>query len=327
MNLKLLKIFIVMIFILNGCGKGKKPDSSIDKILYNVNKEQVKEFYFVGKEKEKIGIYKYNFEEKKFVKLWSDKKEKVILLSYSPNLKHVYFLTAKYYGIRSTLPYIKRVKLYSINLTNEDVAFVDTLMNGTQINADWISDNSFKMIVNSRDLKVSEYMNVHTFIYNSKGKKLLSEIKIVNFIKDGYPLPVASNEQVTENENYKLKNGIIDRDSLYLFDKKTNETDFIVLLNKKKLNKINWGNHYLIFTIKEKNKHKDIIIYSFKDKTVVKKIENKNIKSFLVFGNFLVYDYGLSFSSSISIFNLRKLEITNSIKINGGCGLRNSFLK
>ena len=325
MNLKLLKIFILLLVLLNGCSANKKTEPTFDKTLFNTKKEQVKDFYFVGKDKEKIGIYKYNFTEKRSSKFWFDQKEKVILLNYSPNLKHLYFLTAKYYGIRSTLPYVKRIKLYSIELANEKVTFVDTLMNGTQINTDWIGNNSYKVIINARDIRVSEYMNKHTFIYNSTGKKLLSEIETINFIKNGYPLPVINIEQKTDNKNYKLQNGMVDKDSLYLFDKETKDVAFIDILNQMNLNKIYWSDEYLIFTIKRKDKHQSLIIYSIKDKKVVKNIGNKYIKNFLVFDNYLVYDYGLGFSSSISIFNLRKSEVTGSIKINGGCGLRNAF--
>ena len=325
MKLNLFKIFVLLTVLISGCGENKKTEPSVAKTLFNIKGEQAKEFYFVGKDKERIGVNKYNFEEKKVFKFWTDRKEKVILLSYSPNLNHIYFLTAKYFGVRSTLPYIKRIKLYSINLVNKDVVFVDTLMNGTQINADWMGDNSFKIIINSRDLRVSEYMNKHTFIYNATGKKLLSEIETINFIKKGYPLPRINNEQQMGNKNYKLQNGIIDRDSLFLFDKNTEESYSIVKLNGMNLNKISWRDGYVIFTIKGKNKNQNLIIYSLEDKSILRNIADKNIKNFLVFGNYLVYDFGLSFSSSISIFNLKKSEIRDTIKINGGCGLRNTF--
>lgn len=325
MNLKNFTIFILLFVLFNGCSNTKKSEPLLDKNIINEETEQIKAFYFVGKDKGKIGIYKYNFTDKKSSKFWFDKKEKVILLNYSPNLKHLYFLTAKYFGIRSTLPYIKRIKLYSIDLANEEVTFADTLINGTQINAGWIGNNSFKVIINSRDIRVSEYINKHTFIYNGTGKKLLSKIETINFIKDGYPLPVINNEIKTTYENFRLQHGTTDKDSLYLFDNKTNETKFIIKLNKLKLNEVYWNNNYLIFTTKDKDKRQSLTIYSLKDKKVIKSIGGKNIKNFLVFNNYLVYDLGLSFSSSISILNLEKSEITDSIKLNNNCGLKNAF--
>jgi len=116
MILKTFRIFLLLFILLNGCADEKKEEPSLAKNIFNTKKEVIKEFYFVGKDEERIGIYKYKFKEKKHSDFWSDKKEKVILLNYSPDLKHLFFLTAKYYGIRSTLPYIKRIKLYTIDL-------------------------------------------------------------------------------------------------------------------------------------------------------------------------------------------------------------------
>ena len=319
MTLKLVKIFILLSILFNGCTEDNKTELPLAKNIFNTKKDQIKEFYFVGKVGDKLGIFKHDFTKRKSIKFWFDRKEKVILLNYSPNLKHIYFLTAKYYGIRSTLPYIKRIKLYSINLLNDEVNFIDSLMNGTQINAGWIGDNLYKVIINSRDIKVSEYINKHTFIYNSVGKELLSKIETINFIKEGYPLPVIKKSQIPVNKNFQLIYG----DSLYIFDKIKNEKHFIFYLKNLKIHKEYFNNEFLIFNTVPIVKRNIFLVYSIKKNQVIKIIGKNYIKNFIIFDDYLVYDYGLGFSSSISIFNIKKSEITDSIKINGGCGLNN----
>ena len=77
----------------------------------------------------------------------------------------------------------------------------------------------------------------------------------------------------------------------------------------------------MIFTIT--GKKKIMIIYKLKKKQIVKQFND--IRNFYVFGKYLVYDFNVGLSSSISIFNLEKLEITDTIKTIDGCGLRNTF--
>jgi len=153
----------------------------------------------------------------------------------------------------------------------------------------------------------------------------MSEIETINFIKNGYPLPVIKNELKTSFGNYQLRNGKVYKDSLYLFDKTTKEINFITTLKKEKIKKIHWNDDYLIFTIKGKEKENHLVVYSIKLKKIVKQFENNDVKNFLVFGKYLVFDFGLSFSSSISIFNLEKKEISDFIKFKSGCGLKNVF--
>ncbi|MCH8325249.1 MAG: hypothetical protein IIB83_01585 [Bacteroidetes bacterium] len=318
MFVKLIKIFVLLTILFSGCTEDNKTELPLAKNIFNTKKEQIKEFYFVGKDGNKLGIFKHDFAKRKSIKFWFDRKEKVILLNYSPNLKHIYFLTAKYYGIRSTLPYIKRIKLYSIDLYNNEVNFIDSLMNGTQINADWINDNSFKVIINSRDLRFSEYMNKHTFIYNNTGKKLLSTIETINFIKEGYPLPVINRFPISVKKNNQLVYG----DSLYIFDKIENEKHFVLFSKNLNIHKEYWSDEFLIFNTVPNEKRNILLIYSIKRNQVIKIFENNNIKNFILFNDYLVYDYGLDFSSSISIFNIKKSELADSIKIKGGCGLK-----
>lgn len=321
MFLKYLTINILCCFLILGCSESNNKEKVIDQNLQNISKAQTKEFFYVAKNQGRIEIYKYNFEEKKSKRFWTDIIEKVILLNYSPDHKNLYFITSKYYGIRSTLPYIKRIKLYKIDFANEEVSIVDTLMNGTQLNADWVNNNSYQVVINVRDLEVSEYMNRYTFIYNNSGKRLLSKKEIVNFIKDGYPLPVIKEQRDKSYKYFEILINGQNNDSLFVINNNTLEKQLISKLNKSNLDEIFWDDDYLIFSFT--GNKKNMIIYSFREKQIIKKFND--IRSFTVFGKYLVYDFNAGISSSISIFNLEKLEITDTIKTNGDCGLRNTF--
>ena len=321
MIFKYLKINLLCCFLVLGCRESNFKEKVIDQTILNSNKDQTKEFFYVAKNQERIDIYKYNFEKKNSKRFWTDIKEKVILLNYSPDNKNIYFITSKYYGIRSTLPYIKRIKLYKIDLANEEVSLIDTLMNGTQLNADWLNDNAFQVVINVRDLQVSEYINKNTFVYNSVGKKLLSKTETINFIKDGYPLPVIKEPVEKSFKDYELKIHKENNDSLFIFNNQTSESYFITNLNNYKLDEIFWNDENLIFTIMSKSKN--LIIYSLNKKLIIKQINN--IKNFIVYGKYLVYDFNIDLSSSISIFDLNNSEITDTIETKNGCGLRNAF--
>jgi len=321
MIFKYLKINLLCCFLVLGCRESNFKEKVIDQTILNSNKDQTKEFFYVAKNQERIDIYKYNFEKKNSKRFWTDIKEKVILLNYSPDNKNIYFITSKYYGIRSTLPYIKRIKLYKIDLANEEVSLIDTLMNGTQLNADWLNDNAFQVVINVRDLQVSEHMNQNTFIYNDAGKKVLYKLETINFIKDGYPLPVIREQAAKSFKNFELQVKGQNKDSLFIFNHQTLEQQLVTKLNKSNLEEISWNDEYLIFTIT--GKKKIMIIYKLKKKQIVKQFND--IRNFYVFGKYLVYDFNVGLSSSISIFNLEKLEITDTIKTIDGCGLRNTF--
>ena len=321
MIFKYLKINLLCCFLVLGCRESNFKEKVIDQTILNSNKDQTKEFFYVAKNQERIDIYKYNFEKKNSKRFWTDIKEKVILLNYSPDNKNIYFITSKYYGIRSTLPYIKRIKLYKIDLKTEKISLIDTLINGTQLNADWISNNAFQVVINVRDLQVSEYINKNTFVYNSVGKKLLSKTETINFIKDGYPLPVIKEPVEKSFKDYELKIHKENNDSLFIFNNQTSESYFITNLNNYKLDEIFWNDENLIFTIMSKNKN--LIIYSLNKKLIIKQINN--IKNFIVYGKYLVYDFNIDLSSSISIFDLNNSEITDTIETKNGCGLRNAF--
>ena len=321
MHIKYLKIGLLFFILVLGCNESRNKKTFIDKKIFNTKDKQIKEFYFVAKDRERFDIYKYNFEEKNSKRFWTDIKEKVIVLSYSPDLKNLYFVTSKYFGIRSTLTYIKRIKLYKIDLKSEKISLIDTLINGTQLNADWISNNAFQVVINVRDLQVSEYINKNTFVYNSVGKKLLSKTETINFIKDGYPLPVIKEPVEKSFKDYELKIHKENNDSLFIFDNQTSELHFVTNLKKYKLDEIFWNDENLIFTIMSKNKN--LIIYSLNKKLIIKQINN--IKNFIVYGKYLVYDFNIDLSSSISIFDLNNSEITDTIETKNGCGLRNAF--
>lgn len=312
---------LILLFLFGGCSKEVNDQPVLDKKIFNSKNIQTKEFYFIGKWDKKFGIYKYNFDSKKTEIFWNRRNKNVIRLDYSPNQKNIYFITARYLGKRSTLPYIKKIKLYRLDVKKEKVEYLDTLVNGSQLNSKWLDNNSYKIVINSPDKKVSEYINQYSYMYNGSGKKIMSEIETFDFIKNGYPLPVIKRSQIPVNKNFQLIYG----DSLYILDKIANEKHFIFSLKNLKIHNEYWSDDFLIFNTAPIANSNILLVYSIKRNQVIKMFSNNYIKNFIIFNDYLVYDYGLGFSSSISIFNLKKTEVTDSIKINGGCGL-NSVL-
>ena len=104
----------------------------------------------------------------------------------------------------------------------------------------------------------------------------------------------------------------------------------------QKLNQIEWTpeNKYLIFSTinitprnntlySKKPETAKIFIYSIPDKKIIKEWNGGGFKNFILLKDLLIFDDGFSKKSSIKIFDLKTLQITNSIRIKGGCGIRN----
>ena len=74
MTLKLVKIFILLSILFNGCTEDNKTELPLAKNIFNTKKDQIKEFYFVGKVGDKLGIFKHVFTIIKYIKFWFYRK-------------------------------------------------------------------------------------------------------------------------------------------------------------------------------------------------------------------------------------------------------------
>ncbi len=335
-----IKIFLCIFFLLlSGCGEKTREKSKTYSSAKNSLTEKGRKFtnfIFVGMADQKAGLYKYDLSRKKYKEFWSNYNEQVVELSYSPDRKSAFFLTAGHLGKKSVLPFITRVKLYLINLDSLKVKFIKNFGDGVQVFTQWENNNNFKVVMNGIDSIVATYINQQTFIYNIFGKEQLNEVQTYDLTTTGYPEPYHSKVSYNSPDGrFKLINKNADTTKIYLADIRKNRTDLIVVSDQH-LNEFQWSDEgkYLIFStidISAKNKTFDtkesqtsgLYIYDLRKKKIVKEWNGDGIKNFFIKNDFLIFDNGFGDNSSVSIFNCRTLKIIDAIKIKGGCGLRN----
>ncbi len=329
----------LILLLLSGCGEKIRKTAEPVKTGKNtvtIKKEKFSRFIFVGMADQKAGLYEYNVPGKKHKEFWSNYNEQVVELSYSPDMRSAFFLTAGHLGKKSVLPYITRVRLYLIDLDSLKVKFIKNFGDGVQVFTQWENNNNFKVIVNSIDTIVATYINQQTFIYNTFGKEQLNEVQTYDLTTTGYPKPYRNKTNYTSPDGrFKLINKNADSTKVYLADRRKNKTDFIIT-NDQQLNQFFWSDDgkYLIFStidISADNKTLNtkepltsgLYVYNIQQKKIVKEWEGDGIKNFFIKNDLLIFDNGFDENSSISIFNYMTLKIIDVIKVRGGCGLRN----
>lgn len=336
----MLKTFLLLFLLalIVGCGKRQqKPPElvQVKKEKQVVKPEKFDSFLFVGVIVHKPGIYKFDVVKKKRKEFWSNYNEQVVELSYSPDRKSAFFLTARHLGKKSFLPYITRVRLYLIDISTGKVKLIKNLGSGVQVFTQWDSNGNFKVIVNRSDKIVPTYINQQTYIYNLFGKELLNEVQTYDLTKNSYPRP--SHNKLNYDSptgNYKLVNQSADSTNVYLVDNLTKSANFIKS-NNQQLNEFAWSydENYLIFStidISVSNKTlgskepatSSLYIYNIRQKKIIEEWEGNGVKNFFIRNDFLIFDNGFRQKSSITIFNYRTLKVYDVIKLKSGCGLR-----
>ncbi len=337
---KLWLVVILFPLILSGCYKGKqgknlnknKMDLSADPL----NAPSLQNFLFVGTIDNKAGLYKYNIKEKKYTKFWSNGSQNVVELSYSKDMKTAFFLTARHYGKRGVFPYITDVKLYLSSSDSSNVSLLKKIGSGMQVFTKWGMDNTYKVILNSFDKTIANYVHQHVQIFNMFGKELLDKTNTYNIVKDGYPKPpgIIINK-VSPDKKYFLSSAGKDTISIFINNPGNGNNVFIVK-GTQKLNQLRWvgEDKSVVFTTinitpnnntlyKKKPETSKLFIYSIQSKKVIKQWNGGGVKNFFIYGKTLVFDNGFDNNSSIYIYNLNKNKMIDSVKIKGGCGLKN----
>jgi hypothetical protein len=335
--LKTLLLFFLLTFMVGCREKLQKPSEPVQekKGKQVVKPKKFGSFLFVGVIVHKAGIYKFDVIKKKRKEFWSNYNEEVVELSYSPDRKSAFFLTAGHLGKRSFLPYITRVRLYLIDISTYRVKFIKNLGNGVQIFTQWDSNSNFKVIINRADKIVPTYINQQTYIYNLFGKELLNEVQTYDLTKNPYPRP--THNKVNYNSpggNYKLVNQSADSTNVYLEENQTNSANFITS-NSQQLNEFTWSydENFLIFstidiTVSNKTLSSKepatsrLYIYDIQRKKIIKEWKGNGVKNFFIKNDFLIFDNGFEQKSSITIINYRTLKLFDVIKLKSGCGLR-----
>lgn len=332
---RIIILFSALFFI---CGCSNKSSNKVfedsPESIHDTNFSSSKfDFYFVGMIGENSGLYKFIADKKKVSRFWSNKKEKVVELSYSSDRKNIFFITASNFGKRGVFPFISNVKLYLINKDSSKVKFVQKLGSGLQIFTTWATDNTFKVILNSFDKTVVTYVNKQTFIFSEFGRELVNNSKIFDITKDGYPKPPGKLiKDYSPNNNFRIVFRDSSFTSIYL---RTKTEESLITRVKQRLNQVEWSSDekYLIFstiditptnkTLYDKQPNtSQIFIYNIAQKKISRSFDGGGLKNFFINKNYLIFDNGFGKSSSIQIYNYKTLEPIQSIKIKGGCGLR-----
>jgi len=333
--------YLILAIVLFCAGCNKRVEETVPKKPGKTEttlkpKERFDNFIFVGKVIHQPGLYKYDFVKKKSKEFWSNFDEKVVELSYSPERKSAFFITAGHYGKKNIFPYITRVKVYLVDLDSSKIKLIKRVGNGIQVFVHWENSNNFKVVINRINKIVATYIEQQTFIYNTFGKELLNETKTYDLTESGYPRPAANPvNYLSPFKNYQLINESPDSTNLYLNNIREDEIE-LVYSNSQQLNKFRWalGEKYFIFStvdLSAKNKTistqapftSGLYIYDISQKKIINKWEGAGIKNFFIVNDLLIFDDGFGANSTITIFNLETMTQHDSLKINGGCGLKN----
>ncbi|GAB4289328.1 MAG: hypothetical protein Kow0098_07250 [Ignavibacteriaceae bacterium] len=292
-------------------------------------------FYFVARYNGKEAVYFYNADDKTSKVFWTDKREDVIELSYSPDKNVIFFLTARNYGKKGALPFVRKSKLYRLDPKTKNTEFLKETGSGIQIYTSWETDNNFKIIINSVDPVIATYINQNTLLLNQFGKTLKDEIKIFDLTREGYPkLPAPEIALTSPEGNFTFVRS--QKDSALIQIRGKDGRLIPVIKTFQNINKILWTEEdsLMIFTTLDlpeelksvkagKTETSNLVIFSVLDTSVVKIWRGDGLKRFLLFDKMLVFDDGFGVNSVIRIFDLTKRIVSDEIRIKGGCGLKN----
>ncbi|MCH7773214.1 MAG: hypothetical protein IH784_02265, partial [Bacteroidetes bacterium] len=131
----------MIIFI--SCDKESYDDNLKDyqSTVETTGSKDIEYFFFVGKAGRKTGLYKYNLNDNKYELSWSVPKETVVQLSYSNNLEYAFFITARRIGTKRGVSFIRRIKLYRLDLENSSVELIREIGDAVQMLVNWFDNN------------------------------------------------------------------------------------------------------------------------------------------------------------------------------------------
>jgi len=325
-------VFASIIFF--SCSDVNENDLEEENLNNEIENAQLSEFtgfYFVGNYAGRPSIYRYDYETDKSKIFWHSNDERVIDLLISPNYKSCYFITKRKQRLKSSQPAIEKGRLYRIDFEVKKVESITQLEDGIQIIPFWMDNDRFTLVINSIDKTIASYVNKNIQIYNRFGKLLSDNTEVYDLTKDGYPitkLPTVNFKSPNELFTVVEKN-----DSILVRQQKSKKeikTGFLFQI----IQQLGWAenNKHLIMLIKSNDQEKKsannvsknlLVIYDLQKKKVVKKFDIVGYTRFVLIGDFLIFDKGFGKDSSIEIVKLESLSNYKTIKINGGCGLRN----
>lgn len=331
--------FIILFLLSVFCGCSNKDgdyrnENGSDNKIKNYS-EPLRSFLFVGIIGKNPGLYKFDINKKHTTRIWSNSKEKVIELSYSEDKKFAFFLTAESIGRLGVFPYLTNVRLYLIDSFGSDVSFIKNLGDGLQIFTSWESKTAFKIIFNCPDKKIVTDIDQKTEFYNIFGKELSSQVKIFDLTKDGYPKPTIKNNKV-----YSFGKGFnifySDSSKTISIRQNSNTENKLSIKSNQSLGYSEYSNEskYLFFSTSGLSPadsgssndipdESNIYMYSTTENKIMKNWIGNGLKDFLIVNDYLIFDKGFQKDSEIKIIDINSQKDFFTLKLKGGCGLRN----
>ena len=332
--MKSILLTIMLFGFLNSCSDVQdenKDEESLTKEIKNATLTNFTEFYFVANNSGIPSIFRYDYQKDNFNVFWYSKDEMVIDLLFSPNYKSCYFITKRKQRLKSSQPAIEKGRLYRIDFELKKVEIITRLEEGIQVIPFWTDNDRFTLVINSIDKTIASYINKNMQVYNRFGKLLSDNTEIFDLTKDGYPVTKLP------SLNYKSLNNlftvIVKNDSVQIIQLKSKK-EINIKFTANKLLQIGWAenNKNLVLLMIPKSKESTesndnikslLAIFDLQAKKVVKIFDDAGIKYFVLIGDFLIFDKGIGSDSSIELFNLSSLNSYKTIKMTGGCFLRN----
>ena len=327
-------ILVLSSIILLSCGDIKDNNLDDSKLKNEIENAQVTKFsgfYFVGNYSGMPAIYKYDYLTDKYKVFWHSDRERVIDLLISPDKNSCFFITKRKQRLKSSQPAIEKGRLYRIDFEINKVESITQLEEGIQVIPFWIDNDRFSLVINSIDKTIASYVNKNIQVYNRFGKLLSDNTEVYDLTKDGYPITKFP------ETNYESPNElftVIEKNDSIMIRQKNSRYEISTEFTAAKILQLGWAENikHLIMLIKtnvqETQSTDDIsdvllVIYDLQKKKTIKVFDSTYNVHFVLIGDFLIFDSGIGKDSYIEIFRLDSLTNYKTIKIIGGCGLRN----
>lgn len=327
--MKFILIPIALLIAGISCKDNSDKNPANDPALKDVASTVINEtkgFYFVGMNSRVPSVYYYDFTSDTIKLIKSKKNEKILELELSPDGRLFYYLTYRRLNKRLAIPEIDGIKIYRFEPSVNKSEFLKSLPPSIQVYSYWMDNDRFRVVSVSFDEVVASYINKNALTFNYFGKLLSDESELFDLIKNGYPVvevpeintlsPRKRFEIITKNDTVFVKN---------TYDNSESNLE----LTKDKILKLSWAEDlkHLIVMIRKKSSDvpdaaHSIFIYDLINKKIVKTFEQPSIKSFVVLGGYLMYDYKSAQEYKINIVRLSDLEIIKTINKRGGCALK-----
>jgi len=327
MKILLLNILVILLFL--SCKSSNEKNPEDDPAIVDVKSalvRDVKGFYFVGMNQKIPSAYYYDFKSDKVKLIKSNKDEKIYELEVAPDGNTFFYLTYKELNKKIAIPEINGIKIFRYEPAVNKSELIQSLKPAIQLYSYWMDNDRFRVVAVSFDEVVASYINKNALTFNYFGKLLSDENELFDLVKNGYPVietpplmnisPMKRFEIISKNDTLFIRNNY-------------DATEKKLYLLKKNLIKIDWADDLKNVVLMMKNNSggktdisHTIVVYDLLKKKIVKTFEEKGIKSFLLLGDYLIYDFKFSQNYAINIFKLSSMNNIKTISLKDGCALK-----